>query len=398
MDCPLCQRGALVAFHDGGSVPLFVNVLHDDQKAARAVERGALQLGVCTGCGFVHNVAFEPRRLDYAPGYENSLHGSPTFDSWARAQATELVARHHLQGAAAVDVGGGRGEFMERLIDAGTARGLVVDPSAPDDALWNSRGPITIERRRFDAQDVSTDVGLVLSRHVFEHLHDPVPLAAAIVGAARRVGAGVYIEVPNGLFTLRDMGVWDLIYEHCSYFTPSALSQLLGRAGAADATLSEAFSGQFLAAEWRPGTERSIGFNTSGAQAAPVTPADVARLCDAFAREHRELVRTWSMALQGRSSRGVALWGAGSKGATFLNSVPGARAVVCAVDVNPLKHGKFVAGTGHPIVAPQDLRGLGVDTLIVLNPAYAGEIEAMVQSLGLAAEILTVEVAREAST
>jgi hypothetical protein len=42
-----------------------------------------------------------------------------------------------------------------------------------------------------------------------------------------------YLEVPNGLFTLRDLGIWDLIYEHCQYFTAASFVAVVEAFGTA---------------------------------------------------------------------------------------------------------------------------------------------------------------------
>ncbi len=86
----------------------------------------------------------------------------------------------------------------------------------------------------------------------------------------------------------------------------------------------------------------------------------------------------------------VAIWGAGSKGVTFLNLM-GADADLCVpVDINPQKHGLHVAGTGHRVAAPDELRGAGIQLVLVMNPVYAAEIAEMVRQLGITAEVVGV--------
>ena len=90
------------------------------------------------------------------------------------------------------------------------------------------------------------------------------------------------------------------------------------------------------------------------------------------------------------SHKTVAFWGAGSKGVTFLNLVPGARSIRPVVDLNPRKQGMFVAGTGQLIVSPEALADYSPEIVIVLNPAYRSEITARLMAIGLpAAKIVT---------
>jgi hypothetical protein len=52
------------------------------------------------------------------------------------------------------------------------------------------------------------------------------------------------------------------------------------------------------------------------------------------------------------------------------------REVMCAVDTNPFKRGKFMAGTGHPVVAPQDLVSDPPHVMVAMHSAYLQEIQA----------------------
>ena len=61
--------------------------------------------------------------------------------------------------------------------------------------------------------------------------------------------AAVYFEVPNVLFTLRQNGVWDIIYEHRSYFGPQSLHRLFTSAGFHVRDVRESFGGQYLSLE-----------------------------------------------------------------------------------------------------------------------------------------------------
>ena len=63
---------------------------------------------------------------------------------------------------------------------------------------------------------------------------------------------------------------------------------------------------------------------------------------------------------------------------TFLNALGlGPDAVPAVVDLNPAKQGRFVPGTGQPIIAPSDLRGYRARTILVMNPKYLDEIRAL---------------------
>jgi hypothetical protein len=59
------------------------------------------------------------------------------------------------------------------------------------------------------------------------------------------------------------------------------------------------------------------------------------------------------------------------------------------VDINPNRHGFFMAKTGQQIVGPDFLEEYRPDVVIVMNPVYKGEIVADLKQRGLEPEVLT---------
>ncbi len=87
------------------------------------------------------------------------------------------------------------------------------------------------------------------------------------------------------------------------------------------------------------------------------------------------------------TGRRVVVWGAGSKCVAFLTAIGVSEAVEFAVDINPLKHGTFLAGCGQEIVAPETLTDCRPDVVIVMNPVYKKEISRDLKTLGLSPRI-----------
>ena len=112
---------------------------------------------------------------------------------------------------------------------------------------------------------------------------------------------------------------------------------------------------------------------------------DIVALASAFADGVADARAHWRQALGAARERGetVVIWGAGSKGVGFLATLGLDEEIACAVDVNPAKHGMFMPGTGHEIVPPERLRDIAPDLVIVLNPAYAEEIQRDIERMGL---------------
>ena len=60
------------------------------------------------------------------------------------------------------------------------------------------------------------------------------------------------------------------------------------------------------------------------------------------------------------------------------------------VDINPEKHGMFVAGTGHPVISPDGMAQVPPDLIVCMNPRYRIEIARMIADRGLKIPVVTV--------
>ena len=155
-----------------------------------------------------------------------------------------------------------------------------------------------------------------------------------------------FFEVPDTGRVLRETAFWDIYYEHCSYFTPGSMARAFRAAGFAPTRLELGFDDQYIQLDAKRGSdETTLPLEDSAEEVAEEAAAFVARLEDTRA--------LWLRRLGGADDRGevVAMWGAGSKGVGFLAALGEVAGIACVVDVNPAKHGMFMPGTGHEIVA-----------------------------------------------
>jgi hypothetical protein len=87
------------------------------------------------------------------------------------------------------------------------------------------------------------------------------------------------------------------------------------------------------------------------------------------------------------------LWGGGSKAVAFLTTLGVTDQIGCVVDINPHKHGTYMAGTGQEIVAPDQLKKYRPDTVIIMNPVYRAEISSWLAGFGLASDLRSADEA-----
>ena len=111
-----------------------------------------------------------------------------------------------------------------------------------------------------------------------------------------------------------------------------------------------------------------------------------------FAQRYKEKLEVWQRELQkiGLANQRVVVWGAGSKGVTFLNTLKVREGVDFLVDLNPHKHGMYVPGTGQRIMPPDFLKKYRPDMVIVMNPIYLGEIQGLMKQLDVHSECVSV--------
>src|SRR5204863_6003193 len=135
-----------------------------------------------------------------------------------------------------------------------------------------------------------------------------------------------------------DVAFWDIYYEHCSYFSCGSLARLFRRAGFDVVGVGLEYDGQYIVLEARLG----------GAGTAPSrleeSVVELGVEVGQFRKRFGETVRHWRGVLTETAGSGerAVIWGAGSKGVSFLTTLDIDDEIEYAVDINPHKQGKFM--------------------------------------------------------
>jgi SAM-dependent methyltransferase len=387
--CIACGSRNVTPFFEIGRVPVQCNVLWPTCESAISAPVGEIRLGFCSECSHIWNLAYDPSLMQYTQSYENSLHFSPRFREYLDELIAELDRTCSLRGKKVIDVGCGRGDFLKALCRQTGCAGVGFDRSYdPEDiSLSDEDGSPEFVVDFYGEQYADYPVDLITCRHVLEHIEDPLDFVTMIrrtMGDRQEIGT--FFEVPNALYTIKRLGIWDIIYEHVSYFTANSLAALFNQSGFRVRGVNTVYDGQFLTIHADPAPNCSAYRNPVQYEPMATLKSDVA----AFQQRYQSKLETWREHLRNIEESGskAVIWGTGSKGVTFLNALEVRDAIAYAVDINPRKHGMFVAGTGQEVVAPTFLREFRPDVVVVLNKIYETEIKSMLASLDVDAEIL----------
>ena len=382
--CPACGSAHLTPFFEVSGVPGTTTLLIPTREEALSYAKGDIRLFFCEDCGFISNLLYDPRVTEYSERYEGTQAFSPTFDTYHREIAQSLIDRHQLRGRRALEVGCGQGEFLQLLCTIGDLEGLGFDPAVREDAIQQKDGlRLRFVREMYSEAYRDVDADLYCCKMTMEHIPD----VASFVGMLRRsIGdrpeAIVFVQVPEVGLILRESQFYDVMHEHCSYFTPASIRYLFAAQGFEVLATPIQFQGQHLGLEARPGQPQRLE-----------EPLDELReLCRNFAERCNEAAARWVEVIGRALDAGqrVVMWGSGSKATAFLNALDIESEIDGVVDINPNRWGMYQATCGQEIIPPDRLREHPPDLVIAVNPIYREEIRRQLGELGLTPELLTL--------
>ncbi|MDZ7839368.1 MAG: class I SAM-dependent methyltransferase [Gammaproteobacteria bacterium] len=381
--CAGCGAPQPLPFFELRGIPARPSVLAGSVEEALSCPRGDILLVHCNDCGFIGNQLFDPALPEYSPRTEDTQAYSHTFSDYQREMADYIVNDLGIRNRRVVEIGCGKGEFLALVCRLGNNAGTGFDPAFRTDrhpCPWDDRIRYVTDTYSGEYADIRAD--LFCSKMTLEHIPD----VGAFLDMLRRTTAGsgaplILFQVPDAGIALREARFFDIVYEHCSYFSAQSLRGLFQRAGFEVLDTRLSYGGQHITVEARP--DGGAGHADESA-----TLRSEAKL---FATRCAERVRDWLMRLKQATEAGkrVVVWGSGSRTTTFVN-LAGGDAVHRVVDINPYRQGTFIPGTGHPIVSPEALRDQYPDIVVVINRVYREEIRRTLAGMDLNPEIVTV--------
>ncbi|UVL41951.1 class I SAM-dependent methyltransferase [Pseudomonas sp. B21-040] len=330
-------------------LPVLQNRTFADPASARASASADMLLVQDEKSGLIFNQAFNANKLSYDADYQNEQAHSGQFQK--HLNDVEGIIARHFKGRELIEVGCGKGYFLELLKGLGYAI-TGIDPAYEGSNADVIKAPFT--------RGLGLAADAIVLRHVLEHIQDPVSFLAEIADANQ--GGQIYIEVPCFDWILEHKAWFDLFYEHVNYFRLDDLRRMFG-------TVHEAghlFGGQYL----------YIVADLATLRLTPEQPVPRLDLPDGFTASLERAVQI----VQGAPQQGSAIWGASSKGVIYSLFLQRAGvAVDRVVDINPAKQGRYLPLSGARVSSPQEAMDALPEgaNLFVMNSNYLEEIKRM---------------------
>jgi hypothetical protein len=385
--CPTCHTSGSSIFFYSRDVPVHSVVLLNSRTEAINFPTGDITLALCPTCGFIFNAVFNADLHDYSSNYEATQGFSPTFNAFHRQLATRLIEEYDLYGKQIIEIGCGQGEFLALLCDIGNNHGVGFDPAFDPARSENTTNEkITFIKDFYSESYAHHQADFVCCKMTLEHIRQTADFVSVV---RRSIGDNpatvLFFQVPDVTRILRETAFWDIYYEHCSYFSPTSLAYLFQKSGFDVINLTTEYDDQYLMIEARPGNGQ-IKVSLDQDQALSELQNEVADFVN-----NLQLKLAWwqnKLAEIKQQRQRVVIWGGGSKGVAFLTTLDIRDEIEYVVDINPHKHGAYIAGTGQEIVAPSFLQKYEPHIVIVMNPVYCDEIRQALKQMGIAAELI----------
>lgn len=331
-------------------LPVFQNKMYADRDTAIASPTGDIVLVQSLETGLIYNAAFDADLLAYDQDYQNEQAHSIVFQQ--HLNEIKTILDKHFMNRFAIEVGCGKGYFLEYLAKAGYEM-TGVDPA------YEGNNPKVI-KACFDKSLGFSSENLIL-RHVLEHIADPFNFLKSIALANDKKGK-IYIEVPCMDWIAEHKAWFDIFYEHVNYFRLNDFHRMFQ-------TVYE--SGHVF------GRQYLYVVAELGSLCAPVySDTDQFNFPEDFISELKKI------SLQSKNKQ-IAVWGGASKGVIFsLYMQRQGLDIDHLIDINPAKQGKYIGVAGLKVSSPEEALSemKPGDDIYVMNSNYLEEIRTISQN------------------
>lgn len=307
----------------------------------------------CSDCGLV--------QLDIppVPYYREVIRAaaySPEMREVRLQQFAAWVEQHQLHQQAVLEIGCGKGEYLN-LLQASGVKAFGIEASADNIAACKTQS-LAVEHGFLGETLLKNGPFHGFACFNFmEHWPDPNTVLQALL-AHLAPGAVGLIEVPNFDMMIRERQFSEFISDHLLYFTEDTLRTTLSRNGFEVLSTKVIWHDYILSAEVR--------------KRDPIDLTGLTRQQAAMTKELQNFVQSYEK---------VVIWGAGHQALATIALTHIAPHIEYVIDSAPFKQGRFTPATHLPIVAPTNLLTSPPDAVIIMAAGYSDEVAQQLRTM-----------------
>lgn len=382
--CLACGFAWAVTLFESEARPLATLGWPTSAQSSCDMPRYPLDFMRCVRCGHIYNRSFAYHQVPYQSHPNLMYNDSQIWQGHLERLAHRLLA-FLPEKPVVIEVGCGQGAFLRRLA-ALCPDGLFIgfDPNLQT-GQTQAQSHLRFEACLFEPGKhlPAYRPDLILSRHVLEHLMNPLAFLQETVFFSSYYGLYPYLffEVPCVDRLLAFGRLEDLYYEHNSHFTRRSFQMMLQSLPCETHFIETGYNGEVI-----------FGLLQLKAMADCQTILAETRHFKQLAEAAQQQVPEQIKALL-HEGKTVVLWGGTGKGAAFVHhfSLEPESFPLQVVDSDPLKAGTYVPGTAYLIAHCDVLESQSVDIIIIPAQWRAADIALEIQSRRIAFEQLMIE-------
>jgi SAM-dependent methyltransferase len=381
--CPNCEGDKIEGFFPIKNAPIFSLVTVKSREEALNVPRKDIELAFCHSCGFIFNRLFDTSIDYFTMGYEDQQGFSTTFMNYLKKISEGLIGKYNLKGKTLLEIGCGKGDFINLLTELSQGKGIGVDPAYQEGRQNNPN--LTFYKEFYKMEHGKLPADFICCRHTLEHIHGTKAFLQLIRDSlGNSTDKIIFFEIPQITRILEVQAFWDIYYEHCSYFSAGSLARLFRSTGYEILDLRLDYNDQYLLIEAKPvlsPSKKSFPIEES--------IAEQKQRVENFKIKINEQLADWrnKLALLKAGRKKTVVWGGGSKSVGFLTNFADLDLIEYVVDINPHMENTFIPGIGKKYVQPKFLKDYKPEAVIIMNGIYKDEITKTLHSMDVYPEV-----------
>lgn len=326
-----------------------------------------LDIYQCAKCGLVQH-KLEP--VSYYKEVIRAVAFSREMGKFRLKQLGSWISRNHLENKKILEVGCGKGEYMNLLQKAGANTVIGLEFSETNIASARNEG-FTVQQGYLNAdfnpsENFQFDAFAIFS--FLEHWPNPNE-GLSILYSFLGDGASGLVEVPN-FELINSKGLYsEFTTDHIFYFDKKSFAFILEKNGFEVISIESIWYDYILSAEVRKKTSLDMS---------------------KFLKIQNSVKSQLNNFIDKFVTNEVAIWGAGHQALAVIAMAGIAPRIKYVVDSATFKQGKYTPATHLPIVSPESLLSDPVKSVVIMAAGYSDEVAKIIRDKYSAIESIAI--------